>query len=45
MPWSAHRPAADVLRVSELLLTKIARFPAIKTLEQYVLGFTTGAPK
>ncbi len=30
---------------SRVLLTKIAGFPAIKTLEQYDCGFAAGAPK
>src|SRR5271155_3184462 len=42
MLQAEHRERQERSRV---LLTKIAGFPAIKTLEQYDFGFATGAPK
>jgi len=42
MLLAEHRERQERSRV---ILTKIAGFPAIKTLEQYDFGFATGAPK
>jgi DNA replication protein DnaC len=42
MLQAEHRERQERSRV---LLTKIAGFPAIKTLEQYDFNFATGAPK
>lgn len=51
--WSYHEFFERMLQAehrerqerSRVILTKIAGFPAIKTLEQYDFGFATGAPK